>query len=134
MHHYTITLKSPTALNGLSPHPFDCIQNPRIIPAIFSHTLYHNTKIKKTRFPILNCNKGIEVSVPENHLSFSNYSGQGEGLKSVVNKEFDVATLGNLCVDIVLNVPKLPPSSPEERKAYMDELSKSPPDKVCEIL
>lgn len=47
----------------------------------------------------------------------------------VVKKEIDVATLGNQCVDIILNVPKLPPSSPEERIAYMDELAKSPPDK-----
>ncbi|KAK3036851.1 hypothetical protein RJ639_031469, partial [Escallonia herrerae] len=44
-------------------------------------------------------------------------------------KEYDVATLGNLCVDVVLNVPDLPPPSRQERKAYMDELSKSPPDK-----
>lgn len=45
-------------------------------------------------------------------------------------KDVDVATLGNLCVDIVLNVPNLPPASFEERKDYMERLSKSPPDKV----
>lgn len=44
-------------------------------------------------------------------------------------KDVDVATLGNLCVDIVLNVPNLPPASFEERKDYMERLSKSPPDK-----
>lgn len=44
-------------------------------------------------------------------------------------KDVDVATLGNLCVDIVLNVPKLPPASFEDRKAYMEELSTSRPDK-----
>jgi hypothetical protein len=42
----------------------------------------------------------------------------------------DVATLGNLCVDIVLGVPKLPPKNPHDRKAFMDRLSASPPDKV----
>ncbi|KAF2325313.1 hypothetical protein GH714_026414 [Hevea brasiliensis] len=31
--------------------------------------------------------------------------------------------------DIVLHVPKLPPRSPEARKAFMDQLSASPPDK-----
>uniref|UniRef100_A0A5B7AV70 Putative fructokinase-1 n=1 Tax=Davidia involucrata TaxID=16924 RepID=A0A5B7AV70_DAVIN len=50
-------------------------------------------------------------------------------LTSVGIKDVDVATLGDICVDIVLNVPKLPPASLEERKAYMEQLSKSPPDK-----
>ncbi|KAK4560280.1 hypothetical protein RGQ29_009169 [Quercus rubra] len=45
------------------------------------------------------------------------------------SKEIDVATLGNLCVDIVLNVPELPPNDPALRKLYMDRLSASPPDK-----
>lgn len=44
-------------------------------------------------------------------------------------KPIDVATLGNLCVDIVLSVQELPPPSRGERKALMDELSLSPPDK-----
>ncbi|KAG7531611.1 Ribokinase-like [Arabidopsis suecica] len=47
----------------------------------------------------------------------------------VAEKPIDVATLGNLCVDIVLSVHELPPPSREERKALMDELSLSPPDK-----
>lgn len=41
----------------------------------------------------------------------------------------DVATLGNLCVDIVLGVPKLPPRNPHDRKDFMDRLSASAPDK-----
>lgn len=45
------------------------------------------------------------------------------------DKDTDVATLGNLCVDIVLSVPKLPPKNPHDRKALMDRLSASPPDK-----
>ncbi|MQL98922.1 hypothetical protein Taro_031639 [Colocasia esculenta] len=50
-------------------------------------------------------------------------NGNGRPLKSA-----DVATLGNLCVDIVLNVPTLPPAPREERKAYLERLSASPPD------
>jgi hypothetical protein len=46
-------------------------------------------------------------------------------------KGADLSTLGNLCVDIVLNVPCLPPSNRDERKGYMEKLASSPPDKVC---
>lgn len=52
------------------------------------------------------------------------------GIISGKSKEIDVATLGNLCVDIVLSVPELPPNDPALRKLYMDRLSASPPDKV----
>lgn len=38
-------------------------------------------------------------------------------------------TLGNLCVDIVLGVPELPPESFDDRKAYMEGLAMSPPQK-----
>lgn len=51
-------------------------------------------------------------------------------LHAAALKPIDVATLGNLCLDIVLNVPNLPPSSPLDRKAYMDRLASSPPDTV----
>ncbi|ESQ36239.1 hypothetical protein EUTSA_v10007491mg [Eutrema salsugineum] len=47
----------------------------------------------------------------------------------LAEKPIDVATLGNLCVDIVLSVQELPPPSRGDRKALMDELSMSPPDK-----
>ncbi|XP_072971085.1 probable fructokinase-4 [Typha angustifolia] len=53
----------------------------------------------------------------------------GEGIKVRTKKDVDLATLGNLCVDIVLNVPSLPPSQRDERKAYMDRLAASSPDK-----
>nr|AWA44666.1 Protein kinase [Saccharum officinarum] len=43
-------------------------------------------------------------------------------------KDTDLATLGNLCVDVVLSVPQLPPAPREERKAYMERLAASPPD------
>ncbi|PKU72497.1 uncharacterized protein LOC110098787 isoform X1 [Dendrobium catenatum] len=44
-------------------------------------------------------------------------------------KMADLATLSNLCVDIVLNVPSLPPAQKEERQAYMEGLVASAPDK-----
>lgn len=45
-------------------------------------------------------------------------------------KDTDLATLGNLCVDVVLSVPELPPAQRDERKAYMERLTASPPDQV----
>ncbi|KAJ4967744.1 hypothetical protein NE237_014445 [Protea cynaroides] len=47
----------------------------------------------------------------------------------VITKEADIVTLGDLCVDVLLNVPNLPPPSLEERRAYMEQLSASQPDK-----
>ncbi|KAJ7558435.1 hypothetical protein O6H91_04G039000 [Diphasiastrum complanatum] len=40
----------------------------------------------------------------------------------------DVAVLGNLCLDIVLNVPSLPPNELAEKYKYMQRLVASPPD------
>ncbi|KAH0905796.1 hypothetical protein HID58_037623 [Brassica napus] len=63
-------------------------------------------------------------------VSSSSIGSLGEtGGVVVTEKPIDVATLGNLCVDIVLSVDELPPPSRGERKALMDELSLSPPDK-----
>ncbi|GMP90757.1 hypothetical protein CsSME_00041741 [Camellia sinensis var. sinensis] len=124
MHHHTMTLKSPIKCNGLSPSP-SALPNPRLIHAIFP-----TVSSKKSSW-IFN-RKGIEVSVPKhppNSLCFNHNSSDGERLRNLGVKDIDVATLGNLCVDVVLNVPNLPPDSFEERKAYMDLLSKSPPDK-----
>ncbi|CAL5427497.1 unnamed protein product [Camellia sinensis] len=119
-----MTLKSPIKCNGLSPSP-SALPNPRLIHAIFP-----TVSSKKSSW-IFN-RKGIEVSVPKhppNSLCFNHNSSDGERLRNLGVKDIDVATLGNLCVDVVLNVPNLPPDSFEERKAYMDLLSKSPPDK-----
>ncbi|GJN30374.1 hypothetical protein PR202_gb18673 [Eleusine coracana subsp. coracana] len=49
-------------------------------------------------------------------------------------KETDLATLGNLCVDVVLSVPQLPPAQHDERKAYMERLAASPPDQMPVLL
>ncbi|XP_020233327.1 fructokinase-1 [Cajanus cajan] len=66
------------------------------------------------------CCRGLEIAVPR--PSFHSNVGPN-------SKHVDVATLSNLCVDIVLNVPQLPPPSPLQRKAFMDRLAQSPPDK-----
>ncbi|KAF8394328.1 hypothetical protein HHK36_020536 [Tetracentron sinense] len=120
-----LQLKFPISFNVLSPHA-GFSQNPRIINGVFPPV---SAKIEAPS--IFNC-KGIEFSVPKhrsNSLSFAESRGEDERLRSVVVKEVDVATLGNLCVDIVLNVPSLPPASIEERRAYMEQLSESRPDK-----
>ena len=56
--------------------------------------------------------------------------GCADGAKREGGKTVDVVTLGNLCVDIVLNVPHLPPESDVEKLEYMKRLASSPPDEV----
>ncbi|CAK9146182.1 unnamed protein product [Ilex paraguariensis] len=129
MHHLTISLQSPIRSNGFSPYQI-VLQNPRLFHTIFPDVLQYS---RRNHFSIFNC-RGVEFSAPKrclNSLSLAdNGSVDDERLRScVAMKNVDVATLGNLCVDIVLNVPKLPPKSFQERLAYMEELSKSPPDK-----
>ncbi|KAL8530358.1 hypothetical protein ACS0TY_007408 [Phlomoides rotata] len=82
-------------------------------------------------YSVLKC-RGIEIPPPKqrlNSLSLGNGSVEDERVKTAGVKDIDVATIGNLCVDVVLNVPKLPPKPLDELKVYMEELSKSPPDK-----
>lgn len=75
--------------------------------------------------------KGIAVCVSNNHPAvFTRGGGEEEERERSQVKVVDVATLGNLCVDVVLNVPELPPASLDERKAYMERLADSRPDKV----
>ncbi|CAB4321896.1 unnamed protein product [Prunus armeniaca] len=131
MHRFTITLKSPIPYHA---------------PSSQSHPIFpHNPRLTQSQsYPILapictrahsvfNSTRGLDISAPK-HTSNSNsnaINGSVHDLKSksVGVKDIDVATLGNLCVDIVLNVPKLPPPDVHDRKAYMDRLSASPPDK-----
>lgn len=56
--------------------------------------------------------------------------GCADGAKREGRKTVDVVTLGNLCVDIVLNVPHLPPESDVEKLEYIQRLASSPPDEV----
>lgn len=124
MHQQTLTLNPhyPTPDYGFcNSYPL-FFQNPRLRISHFNTNCYTSrNQAIRTRVPV-NCKSyGVEVSVSE-HRRLSSFKFPGE-------KEFDVATLGNLCVDVVLNVPNLPPSSFDERKDYMEQLSKSPPDK-----
>ncbi|XP_031101424.1 probable fructokinase-4 [Ipomoea triloba] len=124
MHHQAIIGK-PTLVpaNGLFSHPHPTsAQNPRL--AVIRSVSPNRSS--RARCSVLN-NRGIEIPAPK--LRRFNDSGEDRRLRAVGVKDIDVATLGNLCVDIVLNVPKLPPKPHDKRKAYMDELSKTPPDK-----
>ncbi|XP_077239221.1 pfkB-like carbohydrate kinase family protein isoform X2 [Tasmannia lanceolata] len=90
----------------------------------------HREKPNLNGFALKNC-KGVGIAIAQNSWDsqkFSSFCGEDENFKSI-GKVADVATLGNLCVDIVLNVPCLPPASVEERQAYMENLSASHPDK-----
>ncbi|KAL7583520.1 fructokinase-1 [Lactuca sativa] len=124
MHQRTFDLNrhSPIPNYGVSySHPL-LYQNPRIRISDFKTNCYtHHNHVIRTHVPVNCISYGLDVSVSKHRrLSSVNFSGK---------KEFDVATLGNLCVDVVLNVPNLPPSSFDERKNYMEQLAKSPPDK-----
>lgn len=114
-----LSLKSNYAL--FSP----CRRNPRLSPSVAKRNLCYYSDLK--------CG-GIGIPVPKQRLNSlsigNNASVEDERVKTVGVKDIDVATIGNLCVDVVLNVPKLPPKPLDELKAYMEELSKSPPDKV----
>ncbi|KAJ4968495.1 hypothetical protein NE237_015196 [Protea cynaroides] len=102
---------------------------------------HHNPRITNGLLPPISANcgplsilnsKGLQVSFPKNRfysLSFTDNRGDDVRSRGVITKEADVITLGNLCVDVVLNVPSLPPPSLEERRAYMEQLSASQPDK-----
>lgn len=69
--------------------------------------------------------RAVAVAVNEARRRWPPAEGGGEE-----GKETDLATLGNLCVDVVLSVPQLPPAPREEREAYMERLAASPPDQV----
>nr|GMD15508.1 probable fructokinase-4 [Ipomoea batatas] len=122
MHHQAIIGKlTQVPANGLFSHP-STAQNPRL--AVIRSVSPNRSS--RARCSVLNC-RGIEIPAPK--LRRFNDSSEDRRLRAVGVKDIDVATLGNLCVDIVLNVPKLPPKPHDKRKAYMDELSKTPPDK-----
>ncbi|KAJ4726827.1 fructokinase-1 [Melia azedarach] len=121
MHLQTLTLESPLLYHVPSSHsiPF---QN----PSLTTLSIFPPISTKRRPNSIFCC-KGVGVSAPNpQNGSVSDWKLRSPGVRCI-----DVATLGNLCVDIVLNVPQLPPPSLEARKAYMDQLSASPPDKKC---
>ncbi|KAL0459439.1 UNVERIFIED_CONTAM: hypothetical protein Slati_0571100 [Sesamum latifolium] len=114
-----LSLKSNYALFS-SPYP-NTLHTPRLSPSVARRSFCY--------YSVLKC-RGIEIPFPKPRLnSARQWVGEDERIKPVVVKEI-VATIGNLCVDVVLSVPKLPPKPLDERKAYMEELAKSPPDKI----
>ncbi|GLT45928.1 hypothetical protein SLA2020_197230 [Shorea laevis] len=122
MYHQAINLKPPTRF-PYHHHPSPPSPASLLLP--ISHPLQPNTPPGSP----LSC-WGIHIPAPKHpphSLASSNALLQDRNPAAV--KTIDVATLGNLCVDIVLNVPELPPPSREARKAYMEQLSASPPDK-----
>ncbi|XWS36386.1 hypothetical protein CRYUN_Cryun20dG0080900 [Craigia yunnanensis] len=122
MHHQSIALKTDFLfLPHL--HPPNPIPSRLLFPVV-SFPLHPNTSTNSPR-SAFSC-RVFHIPVPS-HPSCSLPSSKAS--KPAVVKTVDVATLGNLCVDIVLNVPKLPPPSADARKAFMEQLSSSPPDK-----
>ncbi|KAL5068121.1 hypothetical protein RYX36_019008 [Vicia faba] len=107
----TKTLNSPSPFHLHNHHHVSSFQS--------------KSKPKFQFHPILSLNlacKGLTLAV-------SSSSPPETKLRSVGSKNIDVATMGNLCLDIVLNVPQLPPLSVHERKAFMERLASSPPPK-----
>ncbi|XP_057422998.1 fructokinase-1 isoform X2 [Lotus japonicus] len=104
-------LKSPIQFHAHGPSFFQSKPKPNPKPGLIVFLSLNRP----------NACKGIGIAVPT-PLSPSPDS-------AFRAKHADVATLGNLCVDIVLNVPQLPPPSLSERKAYMERLASSPPPK-----
>lgn len=128
MNHSSITLNfiSPIARHGPSSSDLVSRQNPKLALSVFpplcrAHSVFNRTN-------------GVEISAPKHCPKSSSNSLNGSAQdwmsRSALLKNVDVASLGNLCVDIVLKVPNLPPAKLEDRKAYMDHLAASPPDKV----
>ncbi|KAJ0699101.1 putative 6-phosphofructokinase [Helianthus annuus] len=121
MHQQTLTLTLnphvPTPNYGTRFSPPLFIQNPRLrIP-----NLRTSCAVRSNNHVPVNNGVGVNVFEDDDCRLFPFGLG-GE-------KEVDVATLGNLCVDVVLSVDELPPLGFDERKEYMEHLAKTPPDK-----
>ncbi|KAK7393445.1 hypothetical protein VNO78_22001 [Psophocarpus tetragonolobus] len=108
-------LSVPTKFVNLRiPHTHG--DGPSFFPCFISKSRYGLTVLSLKHKLV--CRGSLEIAVPSPSLS-----------SKWKYKHVDVATLSNLCVDIVLNVPQLPPPSPLQRRAFMDRLPHSPPDK-----
>lgn len=115
--------RSPMALQTLNPRhvlplPLPRRRAPR--PRVLHHPPPPRRRLEGAARP-----RAVAVAVNEARRRWPPAEGGGEE-----GKETDLATLGNLCVDVVLSVPQLPPAPREEREAYMERLAASPPDQV----
>ncbi|GAB4820018.1 hypothetical protein N2152v2_007064 [Parachlorella kessleri] len=57
----------------------------------------------------------------------TNSSHKGDGFLWRPSKTYDVVALSNLCVDVVVQVPELPPAELAARRELLDTLTASPP-------
>ncbi|XVF80919.1 hypothetical protein PTKIN_Ptkin15bG0113700 [Pterospermum kingtungense] len=124
MHRQSVAIKPPHfpflhELNPPNPIPY-CL---RFHAGSYRlHVITTTTNSPRSAFSCRGFHVTVPTHPPRSCPSFN-------ATKPSAVKTVDVATLGNLCVDIVLNVPKLPPPSKDDRKAFMEQLSSSPPDK-----
>ncbi|CAA7026395.1 unnamed protein product [Microthlaspi erraticum] len=127
MHHHAFSLKFHSSPHyALSLSNFS-LQSPNQLLPIFPPF----ARVPNVSSSVcLRCRSSAADVSPVRYADGSSIGCLGEtGGIVVADKPIDVATLGNLCVDIVLSVEELPPPSRGDRKAFMDELSISPPDK-----
>ncbi|KAK2648676.1 hypothetical protein Ddye_016165 [Dipteronia dyeriana] len=122
MHFQTITLKPPLPFSFPCSYNACSLQNPRLTTTTIPIFPPIPSNYRPNRNPVFYCNGISSFSDPPNGTLHDCK------FRTTALKNIDVATLGNLCIDIVLNVPQLPPPSPPDRKAYMDHLAASPPD------
>ncbi|CAN8295267.1 unnamed protein product [Cochlearia groenlandica] len=123
MHHHAISFR----FSSFSPH-HALLQSPNSLLPIFPPF----ARVSHVSSSVcLRCRSSAADLSLVRFADSSSIGSLGETVGGVVvaEKPIDVATLGNLCVDIVLSVNELPPSSREARKALMEKLSVSPPDK-----
>ncbi|XP_039048067.1 fructokinase-1-like [Hibiscus syriacus] len=127
MNHQSVTFKN-AHFPSHPRHRYHCnpIHSRLLFPSPFL-TLHPNTTISKSAHFSFTCR--VLHTPLLNHPSGSLHTSNAVKPAANVVKIVDVATLGNLCVDIVLNVPELPPPSSGARKAFMEQLAASPPDK-----
>ncbi|CAN6684461.1 unnamed protein product [Malus baccata var. baccata] len=130
MHHCIVTLNPPIPHHVSSPHSHLIFPHSPRLTQSQSHLIFAPVCVRAHSVSNRTA-RALDVSVSRHSPKSSGPNGSVHDWKpkSVGVKNVDVATLGNLCVDIVLSVPKLPPPDVRDRKAYMDLLSASPPDK-----
>ncbi|CAN1131744.1 5-dehydro-2-deoxygluconokinase 1 [Linum perenne] len=124
MHHLTTAppFKPLLPSNGVPFFP-----NPRLtIPLSPSASAVAGHSIRSS---VLTC-RAVDLSPLSSANCSTSFRNRDSELRNQSrSKVVDVSTLGNLCVDIVLHVPELPPPPRDARLAYMERLAASPPDK-----
>ncbi|KAL1329737.1 hypothetical protein HN51_046913 [Arachis hypogaea] len=127
--HKALNFPNPNYHSHGPSHSFN--SNPTPNPGLLTLPLNLLSPAKRRRSVLFATkNRGaVQIAVANNHPIVVPPSPSYDYRTFRSAKNVDVSTLGNLCVDIVLNVPQLPPPSFHERKAFMDRLASSPPNK-----